>query len=172
MVDLIIEDGSGKEDANSYATVAQIINYALARGVTLSDLSPPEDAITIMAIQAMDYLDGLDYLGTKTYPDTQALAWPRKGVCANGDILPSDTVPRRLVSAQCQLCIYIANGIDIMPVANTGEAFIKREKIGPIDTEYSEAVAMELGNAPVLPAVDALLSPLLDNGFDLRTVRV
>lgn len=175
MVSLIIEDGSIVPNANSYVTVDEIIDYAEARGVTLDGSSPlVEDKITIMAINAMDYLESLSlkYKGEQVFPDTQSLAFPRKHVFIGNRVLPMDSIPREMKRAQCQLCIYISSGITLLPV-NNSEAFVTREKIGPIETEYSEAVKLALGSQPNMPLVDSILEPLLrPDAFALTSVRV
>jgi len=179
MIELIIEDGSIVENANSYATVEQIITYAETRGVSLNSSSPlDETAIAAMAINAMDYLESLgpQYVGEPVEPGVQSLSWPRKNAYIYMSYphapFPSDKIPRELIAAQCQLCIYISTGIVLMPTGNTS-AFVKREKIGPIETEYSEIIAQSLGLLPRLPLVDALLRPLMrSDAFTLRSIRV
>jgi len=176
MIDLIIEDGSIVEGANSYATVQQIIDYAAARGVTMQVSSPSpgdDEPIKIMAIKAMDFLETYRYQwkGEEVNAATQPLAWPRKNVIINCVTLPSNTIPTQIIRAQCQLCLYVNAGIDLQPVGNS-EAFVKREKIGPIETEYSEVIAASAGALPVLYAFDSIIGAFLRQSFALRTVRV
>lgn len=191
MIELIVEDGSIVPDANSYASVETIYNYAYMRGVNLAPVSPgspppsPEplpydpDKIAIMAINAMDYLEALKYQwkGERVSPSVQRLSWPRKNVYVDGVLLPSNEIPSDLVAAQCQLVMQINAGVSLLPTTGGGSqasaAFITREKIGPIETEYSEAVRLAAGSLPVMPAVDALLGALLLNtGYRLRTRRI
>jgi hypothetical protein len=164
---LVIENGTNVANANSYTTLAEIRAYALARGVTL----PAVDAtLEIAAIKAMDYLESIraQYQGLKTY-STQALQWPRTGVWIDNVEFPSTSIPKLLKDAQCQLCIELNNGIDIMPTS-TGYG-IKREKVDLIETEYDVNIGTSIS---YMRAVVALLDPLLKvfKGFSLSALRV
>jgi hypothetical protein len=166
---LVVEDGSIVDGANSYNTRAEIIAYALARKVTLPD-SIDTDAD---AINAMDYLLRYDarWKGELVSPGVQDLAWPRACVKIGSYDFPKTEIPAGLKSAQAQLAIYSSQGIVLLPVSGA-EAFVKREKLGPIETEYSETIALNSGNTPDFPAVDALLAGLIDGGGRLRSVRI
>lgn len=174
MVDLIVEDGTGVADANSYVTTEELITYAELRGVTL-DPSSPIDAskVAIMAINAMDYLNlyRRRWKGRKT-DGNQRLDWPRQCVYTDDIIaLPSNEIPQDIKDAQCQLCIQISRGITLLPSKSTDD-FIIREKLGPMETQYSEAVRLAAGSLPTMPAVDNLLEAYLDGGYRLTSVRV
>lgn len=163
-----VEDGTGKTDSNSYISLAEARVYASARGVTLSS----DDAtLEPLLIKAMDYIEALAlrFVGTPTNA-TQALQWPRADVVFGEDDYPDSGIPTSLKTAQCRLVLEQARGVDIMPTV-TG-AFVKREKVGPIETEYSEAV--NVTGQPSMPLVDSMLAPLLTNsgGFALTTLRV
>lgn len=166
---LIVENGTIVANANSYSSRAQIIAYALARGITL----PDSDATDANAIAAMDYL--LKYQGRwkgqLVDAGVQSLDWPRDCVRIGAYDVPDDGIPVALVNAQSQLAIYASQGISLMPVSGA-DAFVKREKIGPIETEFSEAVELRAGTLPTFPVVDALLAAYLDGGFRLRSVRI
>jgi len=176
MVELIVEDGTIVPDANSYVSVDDIIKYAEARGVVLIPGSPIDPVkVAIMAINAMDYIEMFKYRwkGKRVNPSLQRLSWPREGVVIDGERWPSDKIPDELIAAQCQLCIQISRGVNLLPTVSADEAFITKEKVGPIETEYSEAVRLAASNLPVMPAVDALLAVLLDGALGrLRTVRI
>lgn len=173
---LIIEDGTGKPDATSYATVAEQRVYATARGVEL----PAEDEkVEVLLTQAMDYLEAqrARYQGTKTHPGVQALQWPRTGVIIDCYYqLPDNVIPVELKNAQMQLGIEVFSGLSLLP--SSDGRVVKREKVDVIETEYM--TGQDLGASgslgPSFPAVDALLEPLFSacggGGFFLKTVRV
>lgn len=172
---LIVEDGSIVENADTYVTRADAIAYALRRGVVL----PDTEATDIQIIKAMDYLAMFDtkWLGQQVNPATQYLAWPRSGVFIGFShvAFPSDDIPNQLIKAQCELVLQVNAGIDLMPTVSASAAFVKREKVDVIETEYSEAIALALLNElPNMPLVDAYLSPLLDQGggIRIRTLRI
>lgn len=161
---LIIEDGTNVAGANSYATLTEIRAFAALRGVTLSAV---DATLEILAIKAMDYLESLrgDYQGIKVYED-QALQFPRSDVYVDGFILASTTIPVLLKNAQCQLCIELHNGVDILPTSTGGS--IKREKVDVIEIEYQPSVS----TIQKMRAFNALIEPLLKSGFAFRTSRV
>lgn len=177
---LIIEDGTGKEDATSYVSAADARAYAAARGATL----PPApggadpDPLEPMLVQAMDYLEALAsrYKGTPTFPAVQALSWPRTGVVINGTELAASgvgSIPRQLKGAQVQLAIEVAAGNDLMPT--TDGRVVKKEKVDVIETEFMTGQDLGVTGLPgyTFAKVDALLEPLLASGnWDLKTVRV
>lgn len=152
---LIIEDGTGKVDATSYATVIDTKAYALARGVTLGT----DSSVEILLIKAMDYLEAQAdrYKGEKANA-TQALQWPRACVVVYGQIVPTTSIPIELVRAQMSLAMASFAGIDIMPNETSGKR-VKRRKVGPIEVEYSES-SWNSGIDPTLSSVDGLLKPL------------
>lgn len=162
---LIVEDGTIVADANSFASRASIIAYALGRGMVLTD-----DATTdVKAIKAMDYILSVPCWKGEIVELDQPLPFPRKGVVIgdeeDGYVF---TIPANLVRAQCQLCCDIANGIDVMPNKAAGSG-IKREKIGPIDTEYFEQTEV----LPWLPIASAALTSLTcgQTAFSITTYR-
>lgn len=165
---LIVEDGSGVTSANSYITLAEARAYATDRGVTL----PADDGkLTPFLVNAADYLElfASSYVGTPTNT-TQGLQWPRADVSLNDEDYPDDEIPAALKIAQIRLVMEQARGVDIMPTT-TGR-FVKKEKVGPLETEYSEAI--NVSGAPHFPFVESLLSSLFSHssGFALTTVRV
>ena len=173
---LIIEDGTGKPDANSYTTVEEARSYAAARGTDL----PDDDAqVESLLVRAMDYLEAqrAKYQGVKTYPGLQALQWPRSGVIIDCDYqLPDNIIPTELKNAQKQLALEVFNGLVLLP--SSDGRVVKREKVDVIETEYM--TGQDLGSGatmgPSFPSVDALLEPLFSacggGGFFLKTVRV
>lgn len=164
---LVIEDGTGIAGANSYVTLAEYRAYGEARGIVVS---ADDDVATQQLIKGVDWLEAQSarYKGQKTYA-TQDLQFPRDGVDVYGTFIGNNVIPKNVKAAQMQLGIEISQGVDLFPT-RTG-AFLKRKKIGPIEREWSETIG---DRGPLMPAVEALLSPLLltNGGFGLRTVRV
>ena len=166
---LVIEDGSLVASANSYVTVAQARAYASSRGVTLSTV---DATVEQQLIAAMDYLEAQrkKFQGSKTSAE-QALQWPRTDVLIDCNEVASTFIPNELKNAQIQLAIEVSKGVDLMPTRQG--AFVKLEKVGPIQTEYSERIGT--GLTPDMTAVELLLAPLFKacgQGFALSSVRV
>lgn len=165
---LIIEDGSIVADADSYVSVTEARSYATARKLVL----PADDSdVESLLINAVDYLESFRsrYQGFKV-SSSQALQFPRSGVTIDSLELGSNFIPAILKQAQIRLAIVAHSGVDLMPTRKPG-SFIKKEVVGPLDTEYSEKIAISI--SPEITAVDALLAPLFSNvGFFLKTVRI
>lgn len=189
---LVVEDGTGLANASSYVSAAEIRAYALARGVTLAaDDAPGDTLVDQMAIKAMDYIEAnRSYFYGWKLKTTQRLSFPREGVPAEpdgmaylgsvvnghenllyGGVTYRDPapLPPELIEAQCRLTMEVKAGVDLLPTQVSGR-FLKRQKLGPIEREFSEAVGVF--TLPKMPAIDALLDPLLRPRGPMRSYRV
>jgi hypothetical protein len=172
-VTIVVEDGTGVANANSYQTVANARAYALQRGISLS---ANDDVVGAQLVNATDYLESLEceYQGKRTDCETpQALAWPRKCVVLCCEDFPDNQIPKNLTAAQNTLVIAQHSGVNLFP--NVGPSdYVIREKVGPIETEYADPT--KAGITTRITGVDALLGPLFGScgevGVTLRTVRV
>lgn len=168
-ITLVIEDGSGVTGANTYGDVAGARSYATDRGIVLN---ADDEIVKSQLIKAMDYLEGLDYLG-KEVSYFQALSWPRSGLQFDPDTpFPSNEIPPNLIKAEYQLVVEQTNGVDIEPTLNTsgGAGYVLEERVDVIDTKYSERIGTT--GEPIMPKVDALLRGIILPTPALRTVRV
>lgn len=154
-IEIIVEDGSGVTNANSFVNVEDARAYAEARG---TELPADDDEVASMLIRASDYLEAQEcrYQGKRT-SSSQALAWPRTGVLLNCDALPSNVIPKSLIAAQVQLAMAINAGFDLQPNVSPQD-YVTREKVGPIETEYADPT--KVGIMPTFSAANALLAPL------------
>lgn len=149
----IVEDGTGKPDANSYQTVEGHKAYCSDRGIAV-----PDDAtIEKNLIKATDYLVATyrgAWLGDRTSA-TQSTDWPRSGFN-----LPLEfdglTVPREVKEAASELAI-IVETTPLMP--NVTSRTKKRVKVGPIDIEYDGDGAIQ----PMFVAASLKLVPFLSS---------
>lgn len=161
---LIVENGTNVANANSYVDAAYAHAYAEARGLSL----PSDDAALFpLLVRGFDYVESqrARYKGRRTYPG--GTQWPRTGVEIDDEEISPTAIPEELKKAQVRVAIEIANGTDEAP---TITAQVKREKIGPMETEYETGT-----EGPVMMAVDALLAPLFGTNraaFSLSTMRV
>lgn len=166
---VIVEDGTGVADANSYMSVETVRQYAANRGFTLS---ADDDVVSAQLIRGFDYIEvkECDFQGERVYAES---AFPRIGVVINGVEISESAIPNLLLAAQSQLVIAQANGIDIMPNFVAAD-YVVKEKVGPLETQYADP--LKVGISPRLGAVDAALAPLFGQcaspGIGLRTIRV
>lgn len=167
---LIIEDGTGVANADSYASIAEARAYASARGITLSAVDAD---VEILLRRGADFIDSLEpqFKGDRVESD-QALAWPRENVIVFADTepLPSTEIPALLLKAQCQLAVD-AVSVDLQPTG-TGRETIREKVEGAVEVEYAERGSGTLSPEPNKAL--AILGPLLQNegGFSLTTIRV
>lgn len=158
---LIIEDGTGKTDAQSYASADDVRAFAAARGLSVPSNDPAGTTqIENALVAAVDYLETqVCYQGKKT-SSLQALEWPRKGVYFDDEAYPDNAIPRNLKTAQIRLAFEVLSGRDLMPtISGTAEDFVVKEKVGPIETEYADPT--KFSGMATFTAVDSLLAPLL-----------
>lgn len=164
---LVVETGEIVAGANTYATIDQIREYSTTRGLVL----PVDDvAIERLAIKAMDYLEAQSekYQGERVSA-IQPLSWPRTGVVLHGHDFPSNSIPVELINAQSHLATVINTGVDLFPTRHTYAK--KSVRVGPIATEY-DLSSLGIAGAPVVAAVEALLSPLFIRISGLKVIRV
>lgn len=173
------EDGSGVQDANAYATIAEVTAYLTDRGRqaenTWSTRTTAEQEAAI--IKASDYIDkrwGGSFRGKRNASSAdQGLEWPRTGACDDdGFEYASDALPKALIQATAEYAVRAVAGelsLDPESVGSVPSSDIRRktEKVGPLEdtTEYfsnSESVVSGLApDAPSYPAADLLMQELV-----------
>lgn len=125
---IIVEDGTGVANANSYVSVADLEAFAAARGITI--VGDPE----VLLIKAMDYIESLDFCGHKV-SSTQSLSWPRYGVKVDGFYYPAAYIPPELKNALMQTALSIDAGVDPL---STIPRVIKSASVGPMSVTYAD----------------------------------
>lgn len=159
----VVEDGTGKEDANSYASVEFADAYFSDRGITA--WTGTVDQKQTYLIRATDYIDGrfANYFsGQRLYtsePD-QALQFPRDAFVG---------MPATLLKATCEYALRaISSALAPDPTYDPSGLQVEstRRKVGPIETETTFAAGS--GNTRdtirAYPAADMLIKPLLRGG--------
>lgn len=159
---LLPETGAGIAGADTYAARATVLAYwtarphdALAAIVAAADVDDVDGA----AREATAFIDGAwgpYYRGVRR-GYVQGLLFPRTGACDDAGY-PLPDLPPELVSAVCELSARalsarLADDVDLT-------ALIKREKTGPLETEYFQPAM----NAPLVTygVVGNLLAPILN----------
>ncbi|AZC17579.1 DnaT-like ssDNA-binding protein [Pseudomonas sp. CMR5c] len=147
---LIIEDGTGKPDAESYASAEDLAMYAVKFGVAIPAQVPAQEALLRRAALAMD---GMIWKGRKTSSE-QALAWPRREVLLDQEIKPNNYLPARIQYGQMALAAEIHTD-DVDPIDQRQGAVIRERVEGAVDVEYapiSNASGRLLPAAPDRPS--------------------
>jgi len=135
----VVEDGSGKSDANAYVSVADADQYNEDHNAdtTWDGLSDAEKEKYIrLATQYLDMKYGRRWIGVRSNED-QALDWPRTGaVDRDGYTLDSDALPQDLVDACVESAIKYAGGEDLLgDLDNPGIVKKTRSKVGELEDE-------------------------------------
>lgn len=167
---LIVEDGTGLNTAESFASVTFANTYHTNRG---NSLWAGADAVKEAAMRkATDYIQAKYHDRWDGYrmTDTQALDWPRDYVMRSdalaGSIYwPNNAVPNDVAVATCILALKSLSE-DLMPDV---ERSTVREKVDVIEVEYDKNAMMEKKFAEV----DRLLAKFFaeSNGFVHKVVR-
>lgn len=159
---LVVEDGTGKVDAESYVSVATFKFWASSRGYLL----PSTDAeVEALLRKACDFIERKQFIG-EVLVLTQALAFPRNVLDEYGDY-ESTGIPRKLVAAQEMLAMECMNG----PL--TGAARANKYTATKIDQIYLKYANSSEGSGDIyFPAIDDLLAEWSAGGrTKLVTVR-
>lgn len=128
---LIVEDGTGLEDAESYVSVADADTYHVNRNnETWSDYSTAEkEAALRKATQYIDGRWGRRFVG-EMLSMSQALCWPRT---------PTDwpdEIPLPLQHACAELALRAAAS-ELQPDLDRGGA-VQSQTVGPLSVTYSD----------------------------------
>lgn len=165
MATLIVEDGTGSNsNANSYVDLAFARDFAENMNLTLS--ADDNEAIQNL-LGAMPYIESRPYQGQRATA-SQPLSWPRKLVSADGYPVPENVVPVGIKRAQVVASAMVFGGVDLLPTVSAGGA-ITKEKVGPIETEYSDKFLNTWNGQNLFTAIDVYLLPFMNyqSGYKL-----
>lgn len=160
---LIIEDGTGKPDAESYASAEDLAMYAVKFGVTIPAEVPAQEALLRRAALAMD---GMTWKGRKSNSE-QALSWPRRGVELDYEIKPDRYLPARIQYGQMALAAEIHTD-DVDPIEKRKGAVTLERVEGAVTREYAtipNASGRLLPAAPDRPSATQFADYLLKRGL-------
>jgi hypothetical protein len=172
---LIVEDGTGLADAESFASVADATAYHAARGNAAWAALASDELREQLLRRATDYMEAFyrtQWAGCRV-KSTQALSWPRydvplPDVLSLGNerqVLASDIVPKPVKNACAELALRAITA-DLAPDIGRQKSSVS---VGPIDVTYSES------SAPFtrFRAVDNMVAVFFGDagGMNLKVVR-
>lgn len=168
---LIVEDGTGRSDAESYASVATALAYfggiSSVEGAAFIAASTTRQEQGLRA--ATSWLDaqfGHRYQGMRI-GNTQRLDFPRFGIEVDGLSLPYSPLPRHLVEACCEAAARDVVGGDqaLIPDVTPDDQITKKSvSVGPISksVEWGDGMGMAGGGSQTYFAkIEGLLRRLL-----------
>lgn len=159
---MILEDGTGVPNADSYVTVAEADAYVTARGLGLSWLALDDAAKQAYLVRAVDYMAAAYRGRWKGYrrATLQGLDWPRQGVMLTdlpyGALVQYNTIPEEVKRAQIELALRQMTRAD-NPLMQDLERGVLSETVGPLSTTYDTHSPQQTRYAQV----DNMLAPYL-----------
>lgn len=147
---LIVEDGTGVADANTYVSVADHITFCAQYGVTVDS-----GAAEINLRVGMDFLETLDYQGRKEFT-TNELSFPRLYMCVKGQQLTDLQSLAKIQRVQNEFGLGAAQGVNPLAIK---DRVIQSETFGAFSRTYASGMA----TTPTNPRLELYLQPLLRN---------
>lgn len=166
---LIVEDGTGKSNADSYVSLADARQIADNYGFSL----PVDDTAAEAALRNGAMYIGLQeasMCGRRVFA-TQALAYPRTGVSVYGFPLSKNIIPSQLVTAQVMAAVEYGKGTEVRG-STDGRAVASERVEGAVSVSYFNN-GQTGANVVITAAMDAL-RPLLcgsNSGFSFNVYR-
>ena len=146
------------EDANTY------FSTRLHAETWTSASDADKEAALITATNIIDWY--YTYKGGKT-TSTQALQWPRAGVTVGNETYPSNSLPKELIMATCELAMV---SIDEDVTADNALAGLRKVQAGPLMSQTADnGRPPSTGQLP--DAVYLLLKKFMDNA-GIRVLRL
>lgn len=168
---LIVEDGTGKVDAESFASVAEADTYHLNRGNAAWAALPSATVKEQCLRRATDYMQQMYRERWEGWRKTvaQALEWPRSGAISDANYpypiyVADNIVPPQVKNACVELALK-ANSGALVADLDRAKSHVK---VGEIEVTYDP----QSTETKRYPTVEAYLMPLLrGNGNSVRLVR-
>jgi len=139
---LIVEDGTGKSDANTYVSLAEADAYFVDHGAPAS-WSGVASGSRIAALKyATSSMNSFGWIGS-LFNFTQALAWPRIGaIDAEGRDVSG--IPQRVKDAQCEYAFaHVQKSIvtpvdrnDVLQSVSAGSVSLTWKDNAPVDRDF------------------------------------
>lgn len=128
---LIIEDGTGVDNSNTYVDDTEYVAYASSRGLTIGGDATAREQELIMSV---DFLESFraKLKGVKS-DGTNSLQYPRIGVYIDNVLNASDNIPTELKRAQMEAAAYQSAS---QLTSNTVDKNIQSEKLSGLEVSY------------------------------------
>ena len=142
---------------STYITGAELTAYASARGITLTN--DPDQLV----IRAQDYVDGSNFIGTKTDP-LQPMEWPRQNAYFNGVLLDDSIIPDysgggSVIKMEYETAIAIDQGNDPLAIVdNSIKKTVEKVDVIMTEVEYIDQGQEAVVSQKILRAAAGLMS--------------
>jgi hypothetical protein len=158
---LLVETGEGLPEANSYIDTADVEKYLSTEVCNqFKELSADErfDRIIIASL-FIDY--SFNWIGQQKTLQ-QGLSWPRVDAVFQSHEIPDNYIPpqiKRATSTAVSLIMQYGVGV----FQGTSEAQVKKEKLGPIETEYFKNIKLYFSDSSEYLDINNMLRGLFIN---------
>lgn len=158
----VSEDGNGREDAVSYASVQAFKDFAAYRfGVTVPDDDTQTEKALATATAWIDTNFENAFVGSRIFAN-QALAFPRDGfIGPDGMVRPLGWMPSQIVKATCILAVEVLKGDPLYKNADGAARQVIEDSVGPLITKYAPTNPALVTVERSFPEVRQTLAPLL-----------
>lgn len=158
-VTLIVEDGTGRSDANALISLEYFKSYCDSQGKDYSSFS--DDQLNAAIVRASAFLTyAFKWEGIKMNGRSQLMAFPRYGLNdRDGWPIQRGEMPRELTAAAAEITLVEATTPGSMSPSVTPSERVRSEQVGPIRVEYANIFNSPNDSRPVLLAVLDLLWP-------------
>lgn len=157
---MIVENGTGLPNANSYVSVEFADDYFSARGVT----EWTAFATTVkeqLLIKATDFIDNVFQWNGKKQFDTQALRFPRVDI-RDYEGAEMSGIPTCLKQAVCDAAL-ISNGGELFQTSDANGDVLS-EKIGELSFTYSKTNKETVTSSSLYDSINTKLRGLFKDG--------
>ena len=162
---IVVEDGTGVANANSYITLADALTLADNMGIPTPDMTE-SDLIQGMS-EVHKYAD--QFKGTRTHEDQSVLAdWPRTGAYRYGVLVDSDSIPGEVPVAQVVAAVSIHGGTEIFGTSD-GRKVASEAVDGAVEVSYFEGGS--LGDQTTIKQTQSILKPLMNQTAGVELIR-
>lgn len=165
----VVEDGTGKTDANAGVSVEFADQYHEDRGNTSWSLFT-KTVKEQLIVKATDYtrdVYGQALSGVRTFAD-QGIDFPRVGMKVNGFALPLLSVPRLYQEVVAELAL-TAKTAPLLVNVTRGKKMVK---VGPLQVEYDGTSSVQTKFVAASLRMAALLTSAQSSGINVPLRRV
>jgi hypothetical protein len=162
---IIVEDGTGKSNANSYCDFATFSAYCAERGIAHSFAQEQVEAASVIA--SKDWLDGEHNFANYPLTNTQSMKFPRAYTNTMGFVVYG--VPADIVLASCKATWLELNGllrVDLSGVSLNGVIESESKSLSGMSKSVTYKSGTSQAFSRVIPNdLKNLIAPHLEGGF-------
>lgn len=164
---MIIEDGTGLQDANSYVSVDFADDYFSARGIS-SWLNLEETIKENVLVRATDYVDNIfQWYGQKKTKE-QSLRFPRINLL-DYEGTEIEGVPNRLKQAVCEGALILSEGTELYQTSEANGNVVS-ESIGELSFTYDKTTKESIAWNTLYDAINTKLRGLYKDNSKNRII--